>query len=184
MLVNNIQVSFLAFALGIVFCLGTAYILAFNGLNLGIAAGLFYNVGEPSKFWGLILPHGLLELSAVVVAGAAGLRLGWALIAPGDQTRGQALAQEGRRSVVIVLGLVLAFILAGLIEGFVTPSSLSTPVRIGIGVLAELAFVLYIVSRGRAAEALGLSGQWGESAEAPVAPPSEPHSRPVAFTPR
>lgn len=168
-LVNNIQVSFLAFALGIAFCVGTAYVLAFNGLNLGIAAGLFYNVGEPSRFWGLILPHGLLELSAVVVAGAAGLRLGWALIAPGDRTRADALAREGRRSVVIVLGLVLAFIAAGLIEGFVTPSSLSTPVRIGIGVLAELVFVLYIVTRGRVAESHGLSGLWGERVESGAA---------------
>lgn len=161
-LVNNIQVSFLAFALGVVFCVGTAYILMFNGVNVGIAVGLFYNVGEPSKFWGLILPHGLLELSAVVVAGAAGLRLGWSLIAPGNQTRVQALADEGRRSVVIVLGLMIAFIAAGLIEGFVTPSSLSTPMRVSIGILAELMFVLYIVTRGRTAQSLGLSGYWAE----------------------
>ncbi len=152
-LVNNIQVSFLAFAFGILFCVGTVYLLAFNGVNIGIAAGLFYNVGKPSLFWGLILPHGLLELSAVVIAGAAGLRLGWSMIAPGDQSRVQALAAEGRRSVVIVLGLMVAFVIAGLIEGFVTPSSLSTTVRVSIGVLAEVLFVLYIVTRGRAAEA-------------------------------
>jgi uncharacterized membrane protein SpoIIM required for sporulation len=161
-LVNNIQVSFLAFAFGIVFCLGTAYILIFNGINVGVAAGLFYNVGEPGKFWGLILPHGLIELTAVVVAGAAGLRLGWALISPGDKTRAAALVDEGRRSVVVVLGLMVVFIVAGLIEGFVTPSPLSTAVRISIGVLAELVFILYIVTRGRVAESHGLTGQWGE----------------------
>lgn len=161
-LVNNIQVSFLAFAFGIFFCLGTAYVLIYNGINVGLAAGLFYNVGEPGLFWGLILPHGMIELTAVLVAGAAGLRLGWALIAPGDRSRGAALADEGRRSVVIVLGLVLVFIVAGFIEGFVTPSSLSTPARIAIGGLAEAVFLLYVFTRGRAAESHGLPGQWGE----------------------
>ncbi len=154
-LVNNIQVSFLAFAFGIAFCLGTAYVLVYNGINVGIAAGLFYNVGEPGKFWGLILPHGLLELTAVLVAGAAGLRLGWALIAPGDRPRSVALADEGRRSVVIIIGLMLAFIVAGLIEGFVTPSPLSTVARIAIGAVAEAAFLIYVVAMGRAAVAQG-----------------------------
>lgn len=164
-LVNNIQVSFTAFALGIVFCVGTAYILIYNGVNVGIAAGLFHNVGEPAKFWGLILPHGLLELTAVVIAGAAGLRLGWAIIAPGDRTRPEALAEEGRRSVVIIIGLMLVFIVAGLIEGFVTPSPLSTPIRITIGAVVEVAFLTYVVGMGRLAESFGLSGQWGERLE-------------------
>ena len=157
MLVNNIRVSFLAFALGIVFCVGTAAVLIQNGYLLGAVMGLFHNVGEPAKFWGLILPHGLLELTAIVVAGAAGLRLGWTLIAPGDRPRTTALAEEGRRSVVIVLGLMLAFIVAGLIEGFVTPSGLSTPLRIAIGVIAEVAFVTYIITRGRLAESMGMT---------------------------
>lgn len=154
-LVNNIRVSFMAFALGIFFCLGTVYILGYNGLSVGAAAGLFHapSIGEPSKFWGLILPHGTLELTAVVVAGAAGLRLGWCLIAPGDTTRGRALAAEGRRSVVIVLGLTVAFVAAGIIEGFVTPSSLPTAMRIGIGLGAELVFVAWIVLFGRGTDA-------------------------------
>ncbi len=167
-LVNNIQVSFLAFALGIAFCVGTAYVLAFNGVNAGIAAGLFYNVGEPSLFWGLILPHGLLELSAVVIAGAAGLRLGWAVISPGDRRRTAAVAMEGRRSVAIIIGLALVFVVAGIIEGFVTPSSLSTPARVGVGVVAFVAFVLYVVNRGSRAHQLGLTGAWGER---PIEPP-------------
>jgi uncharacterized membrane protein SpoIIM required for sporulation len=84
-LVNNIQVSFLAFVGGILFCVPTAYLLIFNGANVGVAAGLFHSAGKWPKFYGLILPHGILELSAIVVAGAAGLSLGWALIAPGEQ---------------------------------------------------------------------------------------------------
>ena len=122
--VNNVQVAIYAFAAGILLCGVTAYILILNGSNLGVAAGLFAAAGESPKFWGLILPHGLLELSAVVIAGAAGLRLGWAIIDPGDRARRDALAEQGRRSVVIILGLIVVFAVAGVIEGFVTGSSL------------------------------------------------------------
>lgn len=150
---NNIQVSITAFAVGIAGSIGAAALLAFNGANVGVAAGLFYAVGEPAKFWGLILPHGLLELTAVVLAGAAGLRLGWALIDPGDRSRGRAIAEEGRTSVTVILGLVAVFITAGLIEGFITGSGLPTPVRVGVGVIVEVAFVTYLYRFGRSAEA-------------------------------
>ena len=162
-LVNNIRVSFLAFAVGIFFCVGTAYVLAYNGANVGLVAGLFHHAGEAQKFWGLILPHGLLELTAVVIAGAAGLRLGWTVISPGDHTRVRALAREGQRSVVIVLGLVIAFIVAGIIEGFVTPSDLPTSMRVGIGVAVEVAFLTYLVVMGRSAVAEGRTGLLDEA---------------------
>ncbi len=162
--VNNIRVAIMAFAVGILGCLFTAYILATNGANVGVAAGLFVAAGEAPRFFGLILPHGLLELTAVVIAGGAGFQLGWALIAPGDRTRRDALAEEGRRSVVILLGLVLAFVVAGTIEGFVTGSGLPTAVRVGIGVAVEAAFLLYIVVQGRAATARGVTGVLGPPA--------------------
>lgn len=160
--VNNIQVAILAFAAGALVCVVTAWILAFNGANVGVAGGLFAAVGEQAKFWGLILPHGILELSAVVVAGAAGLAIGWAIIAPGDRPRGVALAEEGRRAAAIVLGLVLAFVVAGAIEGFVTPSGLPTWARVGVGAAAGLAFWTYVVVLGRRAAALGYTGAVGE----------------------
>ena len=150
---NNIQVSITAFAVGIAGGIGTAAILVFNGANVGVAGGLFHAVGEAGRFWGLILPHGLLEITAVIVAGGAGLRLGWSLIDPGDRTRGRALSEEGRRSVVVVLGLVGAFVTAGLIEGFVTGSPLPTFLRVAVGVGVEAAFLLYIWRFGRSAEA-------------------------------
>ena len=93
--VNNIQVGFLAFAVGILLCVPTAFILASNGANLGSAAGLFAAVGQQPKFYGLILPHGLLELSAIVVAGAAGLAVGWAIIDPGDRTAHRGARRAG-----------------------------------------------------------------------------------------
>ncbi len=150
---NNIQVSIAAFALGILGCIGTAAILVFNGANVGVAAGLFAAVGEQARFWGLILPHGLLEITSVVVAGGAGLRLGWSLIDPGDRTRGRALTEEGRRSVIVILGLIFTFGTAGLIEGFVTGSPLPTVARVAVGVTVETAFLTYIWRYGRSAEA-------------------------------
>lgn len=151
---NNVRVAFLAFAGGIAFCVVTAGVLAFNGAGIGSVAGLFAAGGHSAKFWGLILPHGLLELTAVAVAGAAGLRLGWTLVDPGDRPRAVALVEEGRRAVVIVIGLVAVFAAAGAIEAFVTGSALPTAVRVGIGVLAEAMFLTYVVVYGRAAAAV------------------------------
>ncbi len=161
--VNNVGVAILAFAVGVALCLPTAYVLAVNGAQLGVAAGLFTAAGRQAQFWGLVLPHGLLELTSVCVAGGAGLRLGWALIDPGDRPRATALVAEGRRAVVIVVGLVLTFGVAGLIEGFVTGSGLPTAVRVGIGSTVEAAFLAWVVLRGRAAAAIGLTGAIGET---------------------
>ena len=160
---NNVQVSIYAFAAGIAFCIPTAFILMFNGASVGVAGGLFASVGQQAKFWGLILPHGLLELSAVIIAGGAGLRLGWTLIDPGDRTRPDALADEGRRALAIVAGLVVVFLAAGTIEGFVTGSSLPTWARVGIGALGETVLLSWLVVRGRAAAARGLTGALGET---------------------
>jgi uncharacterized membrane protein SpoIIM required for sporulation len=137
---NNIRVAFLAFAAGILLCVVTAAILAYNGAAVGMAGGLFTHVGQADRFWGLILPHGMLELSAVIVAGAAGLRIGWTLIDPGDRLRRVALTEEARSAGNVLVGLVAAFLLAALVEGFVTGRPWSTPIRIGIGAVVFCAF--------------------------------------------
>lgn len=159
---NNVRVGVLAFAGGIAWCVPTAFVLVSNGANLGVAAGLFHAAGRAPHFWGLILPHGLLELTAVFIAGGAGLRLGWTLIAPGDRRRSDALAHEGRRTIVIVIGLVAAFLVAGVIEAGVTPSGLPTAARVATGVVVEVVFLVYLLQRGRAAAAVGLTGAMGE----------------------
>ena len=169
---NNIQVGFLAFAGGVFLCLPTAFLLIQNGANLGVPAGLFATSGQSGKFYGLILPHGLLELTAVIIAGAAGLRLGWSLIDPGDRPRRVALSEEGRRAVVLVLGLVATFTVAGSIEGFVTGSPLPTVFRVGLGVAVETAFVLYIITQGRAAVARGVTGNLTSRASTSARSPS------------
>ncbi len=163
-LLNNIRVSFTAFGVGIFFGVGSLAILALNGANLGVAWAVFIGAGQQSKFWGLIIPHGLLELSAIVLAGAAGMSIGFAMLAPGDRHRSAALAEEARRAVVVILGLILAFVVAGLIEGFVTPGLPAIP-RVAIGIVVELVFVSYIVAFGRRAEALGFTGLASESLE-------------------
>lgn len=160
--INNVRVSFLAFAGGIVFCVGTILVLVVNGWSIGTVNGLFADAGQLDRFFGLVLPHGLLEISAIIIAGGAGLIIGWSIIAPGDRTRSDALAEEARRAVVVVIGLVAVFLAAALIEGYVTGSALSTLVRVGIGTLAWAAFVLYIVANGRRAAAKGLTGLWGD----------------------
>jgi hypothetical protein len=91
------------------------------------------------------------------------LSLGWALIAPGEQTRARALAKEGKRAVTILIGLILAFTVAGIIEGFVTPSGLPTAMRVGIGAVVGLTFWTYVVVLGRNAVAQGFTGSFGEA---------------------
>ena len=166
---NNAGVGILAFGAGILAGVPTVLVLLVNGVNVGLAGGLFHASGEAGHFWGLILPHGLLELTAVFIAGGTGLRLGWAVIAPGDRTRAQALAEEGRRAVVIVIGLVAVFLVAGLIEGYVTPAPLPTGIRVGIGAAAWAGFLVYVIHHGRRAAARGLTGALGEEAGASAA---------------
>ncbi len=160
--VNNIYVSILAFAMGLIPVIGPAFILGNNGLHVGVMAAVMHHAGEGPQFWGLITPHGLLEITAILIAGAAGLRISWAIVAPGDRTRGAALAQEGLRAVVIVVGLTICFVVAGFIEGFVTPSGMPTALRVGVGISVLVAFVTYVALLGQRAERLGLSGLLGE----------------------
>ncbi len=159
---NNILVSFEAFAGGAALGLFGILAMVANGLNLGQAGAWMITDGSGWRFVGLILPHGLLELSAICIAGGTGLRLGWTIVAPGDRLRSSALAEQGRRSIVIVIGLATMFICAGTIEGFVTGSNLPAGVKVAIGAAAWLAYVTYLVVCGRLAAAQGFIGDLGE----------------------
>ncbi len=121
---NNISVTFMAFALGITFGLGTIYIMAFNGLLLGTLAALCHLHGLDVDFWSFVLPHGVIELTAIFVAGGGGFLLGSALLVPGDLSRKEALIQRGRRAVQLILGCVPLLIVAGIVEGFFSPAHL------------------------------------------------------------
>ncbi|PSR60858.1 hypothetical protein C8258_27430 [Nocardia sp. MDA0666] len=147
---NNAWVSAIALFTGILI-LPAAYLLFMNALNVGVSAGLMADAGRLDSFFGFLLPHGMLELTAVFIAGGAGLKLGWTLIDPGRSSRAEALARQGRATATIALGLVAVLLVSGLIEGFVTPAGWPAPVRIGIGLVAELGFLTYVFGPGRRA---------------------------------
>jgi uncharacterized membrane protein SpoIIM required for sporulation len=155
---NNAWVAALAFTFGILLGLPTIYVLFQNAVNVGIAGGLMAAHGKLDLFFGLITPHGLLELTAIFVAGGVGLRIGWTVIDPRDRRRGDALAEEGRAAVAVVLGLVAAFAVAGFTEAYVTPSGLPTWARIAWGVVIEVAFLAYVLVLGRRAVRNGETG--------------------------
>ncbi|WP_213453619.1 stage II sporulation protein M [Rhizomonospora bruguierae] len=132
------------------------YLLWENSLNLAIAGGVMLASGREDVFFGLILPHGLLELTCMFVCAGVGLRIGWAWIAPGaDRSRGRAVAQTGRTAMLVALGLVPVLLVSALLEAFVTPSALPTAIRIGIGAAAWLAFLGYVLILGRRAAQAG-----------------------------
>ncbi|MGI8810181.1 MAG: stage II sporulation protein M [Acidimicrobiales bacterium] len=140
---NNIQVTFAAVAGGITFGLITAAVLLFNGALIGVVAGVGTAAGHGSVLVELVVPHGVLEVSCIVVAGAAGLRMGWALVDPGRRPRGQALATEARAAMELVLGTAPWLVLAGLTEGLVTPLGIGPGPAVALGVgLAALYWVL------------------------------------------
>jgi len=165
---HNVWVAAEALIFGIVLGLPTLWVLFSNASNVGVIGGLMIAHGKGVLFFALVLPHGMLELSAVFLAAATGLRLGWTVIDPGPRPRGRALAEEGRASVTIALGLIVVLLTSGLIEAFVTPSPLATWARILIGVAALAAFLGYVVVFGRRAAATGVTG---DIAEAPDAAP-------------
>ncbi len=114
---NNVQVAFAAFAFGITFGLGTIWVLLFNGLNVGAVIGLFANYGLASWILTFIAGHGVLELTAIFVAGAAGLRVAHAMVVPGDLPRRDALIVAGRHAIRLVAFASGLLLLAGTIEG-------------------------------------------------------------------
>jgi uncharacterized membrane protein SpoIIM required for sporulation len=130
---NNIRVTFAALAAGITLGIGTALLLVLNGVLLGTVGGLAIGSGNGRAFFELVTAHGVLELSCIVVAGAAGMRLGWSLVEPGRRTRKAALGAEARETVQLVLGTMPWLVVAGLVEGFLTPSGLGLPTALAVG---------------------------------------------------
>jgi uncharacterized membrane protein SpoIIM required for sporulation len=149
--VNNSWVAAKCIAFSVLLGLPIPIVLFQNAANLGVIAGLMFQAGKGDILLGLLAPHGLLELTAVFLAAAAGMRLGWSVISPGDRPRGQVLAEQGRGVVSVAVGLAAVLLVSGLIEALVTPSPLPTIVRVAIGIIAEVAFLSYVVYFGRRA---------------------------------
>jgi uncharacterized membrane protein SpoIIM required for sporulation len=166
---NNVWVAAESLIFGVLLGVPTLLVLLDNALNLGIDGGLMIGHGRTAEFFTLILPHGMLELSAVFLAAAAGLRLGWSIIDPGSRPRSRALAEEGRATVTIAIGMIVVLLISGAIEAFVTPSHLPAWARIVIGAGAEAAFLGYTLILGWRAVRAGLSADIEEAPDfAPV----------------
>lgn len=143
---NNIQVGILAFAGGITFGILTVYLMVFNGIMIGALAGMYLLSGNAYEFWAYIVPHGIIELTAIFIAGGAGLLMGYKLFVPGPYRRGYQLKLQAKRSVMLLLGTIPLFVIAGIIEGFITPADLSLETKYIVAVLTIIALVLYIAS--------------------------------------
>ncbi|MCV7368246.1 hypothetical protein CRI77_05865 [Mycolicibacterium duvalii] len=156
--VNNAWVAAQCIGFSILLGIPIPYVLFQNSANLGVIGGLMFSADKADVFLGLLTPHGLIELTAVFLAAGAGMRLGWSVVSPGDRPRTQVLAEQGRAVISVAVGLVAVLLIAGVIEAFVTPSSLPTWARIGIGVAAEAAFLAYVVHFGRKAARAGETG--------------------------
>ena len=155
---NNAFLTALSIASGGLLGLPIPWLLFANAANVGVVGGFLAAHGRLDLFFGLILPHGLLELTAVFVGAGVGLRLGWTIIAPGDQTRAVAVGREGRAAITVALGLIAVLAVSGVLEAFVTPSPLPTWARIGIGILAWTGFLAYVLVLGRRAVLRGQTG--------------------------
>lgn len=155
-MLNNIRVGIFAFALGVTAGLGTAVVLLFNGIMLGAVAAQAVQTGDTYTFWGFIAAHGTLELMAIFLCGAAGFALGWSIVTPGNLSRVESATLGARRAVTLVMGSIPFFIVAAIIEGWVTPMTGLSPggkylVGLGTG-LAGLAYWAY-AGRTKAAPA-------------------------------
>jgi uncharacterized membrane protein SpoIIM required for sporulation len=160
---NNAWIAALCIGIGIS-GIGPLYVLAQNAVNVGATGGMMAAHGSLDVFLQLIAPHGLLELTSIFVAGAAGLRLFWTWVDPQGRPRTRALAEEGRSLITLAIGLVGALALSGLVEGFVTGSSLPWWLKIAVGALALAAFWAYTIVLGRRAARDGETGDLDEDA--------------------
>lgn len=146
---NNIQVAILAFAGGITFGTLTIYLLINNGIMIGALAALFWQYGKFYDFWAYIVPHGMIELTAIFIAGGAGLLMGYRLLVPGPYSRAYQLKHQALRSVQLFLGTIPLFIVAGTIEGYITPAPIPLEAKYAVSLFTVIALLLYVWVGGR-----------------------------------
>lgn len=147
---NNIGISFQVFASGILFGIGSVFFLMFNGIHIGAAAGHISQVGYTDTFFPFVVGHGSFELTAIVLAGAAGLKIGWAMLAPGNLRRSDALKIAAKEAIVIIYGSTIMLFIAAFIEAFWSSSStLAIPVKYSVGALLWFLVFYYFIVAGR-----------------------------------
>lgn len=149
LMTNNIRVAFLAFAGGVLLGIFSLFVLAQNGMLLGVIAGAAQRYDFADNLWGFVVAHGVVELSVIFIAGGAGLQLGWAMLRPGLLTRRAALLVAARRAIRLLVGCALLLVVAGLIESFISPSGLPIAVKIAVGLGSGALMYGYLCLSGR-----------------------------------
>jgi uncharacterized membrane protein SpoIIM required for sporulation len=150
---NNLSVSFAAFALGVTAGIGTAWMMLLNGVLIGVIGVACFRAGLSLSLWSFVAPHGALELPAIFIAGGAGLILARGLLDPGTLPRRESLASAGRCAIRLLLGVIPLLVVAGAIEGFVSPESISPIAKFAIGASMFVLLLLYLIGAGRRATA-------------------------------
>jgi uncharacterized membrane protein SpoIIM required for sporulation len=173
---NNIQVALLAYGFGLTAGIGTSVLLIFNGVHLGSVAGWMTLRGQEKALWGWIMPHGATELLAICLAGAAGYLLAAAIVMPGQIRRSTALKQAGGDALVIEIGCMVMLVFAGLIEGFLSPSSITYSTRLGVLASSLMIWAVYFLAAGRGEKQLVHTEKGAIFQQSPSPSPSPPTS--------
>jgi len=146
---NNLSVSFATYAAGISAGLGTIYLLGFNGLLMGVISAACWQAGMGGELWQFVAPHGVLELPSIFIAGGAGLLIARGLLFPGHLPRRDSLAHYGGQATRLILGIVPILVIAGTIEGFVSPSSFPAAAKFCLAAILAALLVVYLTQAGR-----------------------------------
>ena len=151
---HNIGIAFQTFAAGLLFGLGSVFFLIFNGLVIGAVSGHLTDIGYGQTFWSFVIGHGAFELSAITLAGAAGLQLGWSLVAPGRLARSEALRLAARKSVRMLCGVMVFLLIAAFIEAYWSSTTRIEPwIKYAVGVALWLLVAAYLTLAGRSRHA-------------------------------
>ncbi|POM13400.1 hypothetical protein CUU62_17250 [Pseudomonas sp. WP001] len=147
---HNIGIAFQTFAAGLLFGLGSVFFLVFNGLTIGAVSGYLSEIGYGQTFWSFVIGHGAFELSAIALAGAAGLQLGWSLIAPGPLARSESLRLAARKSVQMLCGVIVFLLIAAFIEAYWSSTTSIAPwIKYLVGSALWLLVAAYLIFAGR-----------------------------------
>jgi uncharacterized membrane protein SpoIIM required for sporulation len=150
---NNVKVTIMTFAYGALLGVGTLYALAFNGAVNAAVLALTYRSGYGNELLTFMVGHGVIELSCIFIAGGAGLLIGSALLMPGDLSRADALKSRGKDAIRLMMGVAVLLVVAGIIEGFISPAPIRPAIKFSIGAITGLALYAYLLLAGRDQEA-------------------------------
>ena len=147
-LTNNLAVSFTTFAMGITAGIGTIWMMVTNGMLIGVIGAATWRAGMALQLWTFVAPHGVLELPAIFIAGGAGLEIARGMLFPGLLPRRESLARAGGRAARLVLGIVPILVIAGIIEGFLSPSGIAVPLKFLLAAVLFAALTTYLARPG------------------------------------